>query len=360
MKIVIDTNIICQDYWLEKPHFRVLLEGCSIIPATIYIPEVVVDELVNRYKEDLEEAVLKFQNAIRNINILTKEELKYEINDIDSLVNKYKTFLSSKLKERGVNIIPYPEIPHKKIVERDLARKKPFKRDGSGYRDYLIWENVKHISLFGEHQVAFITNNIKDFGEGPYIDDDLAQEILNKHRLKIFRSLKQFNDEYILPKLKKLEEIKRLLQEEKLEQFDIRKWLEDNLLDLLRNYDLEEILAGFPEGVGSAWISDIVEIKDIKIEEVSELENENKLVTAYIEFEANCNIDSDWDDYVNHEEVREFWGENEAPFSFVSISLNEVIRMTVDLVVDGKTNRVDSEEIIRIEADYGEIEFGRW
>ncbi len=360
MRIVIDTNIICQDYWLEKPHFRVLLEGCSIIPATIYIPEIVIDELLNRYKEDLEETVLRYQNTIRNINIITKEEIKYELNDIDSLVNKYKTFLLSKLKERGVNIVPYPEIPHKKIVERDLARKKPFKRNGSGYRDCLIWENVKRIFLWGEHQVAFITNNIKDFGGGPYIGEDLAQEIRNKNRLKIFRSLKQFNDEYIIPKLRKLEEIKSLLQQEKLEQFDIRQWLQNNLLDLLRNYELEGILAGFPEGVGSAWITDIIEIKDIRIEEVSELENENKLVTAYIEFEANCSIDSDWDDYVNYQEVKEFWGENEEPFSFVSTSLHETIRMTVDLVIDGKTNRVDSEEVITIEADYGEIEFGRW
>lgn len=359
MKIIIDTNIICQDYWLEKPHFRVLLEGCSIVPATICIPEVVIDEVINRFKEDLEEAVLNFNKALRKINLLSKKEITNEINNINSLIEKYKEFLFKKLKERGVNIIPYPEIPHKKIVERDLARKKPFKRDGSGYRDYLIWENVKHIFLFSEHQVAFITNNIKDFGEGPYIDDDLGQEILNKHRLKIFRSLKQFNDECILPKLNKLEQIKRLLQDEKLEQFDIRQWLEDNLLDLLRSYDLEGIIAGFPDGVGSVWISEIIEIKDIKIEDVSELENENKLITAYIEFEANCSIDSDWDGYINHEEVREFWGENEEPFSFVSTSLNEDIRMTFDLVIDGKTNRVDSEEIIRIEADYGKIEFGR-
>jgi len=359
MKIVIDTNIICQDYWFEKPHFRVLLEGCSIIPATIYIPEVVLDELVNRYKEDLEEAVFKLNNAVRKINILTKEKIKTEIDDIDSLTYKYKMFLLFKLKKRGVNVISYPEIPHKKIVERDLARKKPFKRDGSGYRDYLIWENVKHISLYGEHQIAFITNNIKDFGEGPYIDDDLAHEILHKHRVKIFRSLMQFNDEYILPKLKKLEEIKRLLQEEKLEQFDIRKWLEDNLLDLLRNYDLEDILAGFPQGVGSVRVSELVEIKDIKIEEVSELEDENKLVTVYIECEANCSIGFDWDDYVMYEEVREFCGKNEEPFSCVSININELIRMTVDIIINGKTNRVDSEEIIRIEADYGEIEFGR-
>ena len=361
MKIIIDTNIICQDYWLEKPYFRILLENYSIIPATVYIPEIVIDEVINKYKEDLEKSVRELENAIRNINKIMKEKIEFKPININHFVNSYRTFLMSKLSESGISIIPYPKISHKKIVERDLARRKPFKRNGSGYRDCLIWENVKQIFSDGEHQVAFITNNVSDFGKGPYIDDDLAQEITNKHRLKIFKSLKEFNEEYVLPKLKKLEKIKRLLQEEKLGKFDIRKWIENNLLNLLRSYDLEEILAGFPEGVGSVWVKDIVEVKDITIEEVFDIDNEDKFITVHIEIEAVCSVDSSWNDYVNFEEVREFWGElgeSGDSFSFISTYLNEIIQMTIGLVIDWKTNKVYSEEIIRIEADYGEIEFG--
>jgi predicted nucleic acid-binding protein len=358
MKVIIDTNIFCQDYFLEKPHFRVLFEGASVVPATIHIPQVVIDELINRYKEDLENSVSNLNRAVRTLNLLTKQDNEREI-DVNYQLEVYKSFLLSKLKERGVEIVDYPQTPHKEIVARDLARKKPFKKNGAGYRDCLIWENVKKICLWGEYQVAFITNNPKDFGEGPYIDKALAEEVLNKQSLKIFQSLKHFNDELIVPKLKKLEEIKVLLQKEKLELFDLRQWLQDNLLDLLRNYDLEDVLAGFPDGIGSAWIREIIEFHDIKVEDLSELENANKLLTVYVEFKASCSIDSYWEDYINHSEVREFWGKQDEPFSSVSTWLEETIKLTIDLVIDGKTNKVDSEEIITIEADYGEIDFGR-
>ena len=358
MKIIIDTNIFCQDYYLEKPHFRILFEGCAVIPANIYVPEVVFDEVVNRYKEDLEDAIKMYESVYRKLCVLTREENEKFI-DSKQFVEQYKNYLLSRFKERGVEIEPYPKTPHKEIVERDLARRKPFKKNGSGYRDCLIWETVKRVSLWGEHEVSFITNNSKDFGKGPQIDKDLVSEFQNIHQIRIYCSLKDFNDEQIVPRLQKLEEIKTLLQKEELEQFDIRSWLKDNMINLLRDYDLEEILAGFPDGVGSAWVTEIVEINDIKIEEVSKLENENKLLTLVVDFVAGCDISSDGDDYLNHEEVRDFWGEGDS-FSDVSTWIYENISLKVDLVVNGKTNEFDSEEIISISADYGELDFGRW
>lgn len=357
MKIILDTNIFCQDYHLEKPHFRTLLEGCSVIPATIHIPEVVFDEVVNRYKEDLLEAKNKYDSTIRSLNSLIKQELSIDI-DLSNLVEQYKSFLLASFQERNIEIVPYPDTPHKKIVERDLARKKPFKRNGSGYRDYLIGETVKKLCTWGENQIAFITNNSKDFGEGPHVDKELAEEMHNNRRLKVYNSLKMLNDELIVPKLNKLEEIKTQLQEAKLREFDIRQWLSDNLLNLLRNYDLESIIAGFPDGIGSARISDIIEFRDIKINDVSALENNNKLLSIYVDLFAQCRIDSDFEDYMNHPEVRKYWGRTNEPFTSISTSVDENIRMTVDLVISGETNKVDAEETITIEADYGKIAFG--
>lgn len=358
MKIVLDTNIICQDYFFEKPHFRVLFEGAFAVPLSIHIPEVVFDEVVNRYKEDLEASLESFNKSSRILSTLSKVEHKTAINVSDKVAN-YKKFLKHYFKERKVELIPYPDITHKKIVERDLARKKPFKRDGSGYRDTLIWENVKAAMLWGDERLVFVTNNPKDFGKGPLIDTDLQDEIRNVHRLKIYCSLKQFNDEIIVPKLEKLEQVKTQLQNARLERFNIQDWLKRNLLDLLRNYDLEEILAGFPNGVGSARVSEIVEFREIEVNDVSALEDRNKLITVFIKFEAKCNIDSNWEDFINHPEVRAFWGEDGEEFSLAWAQLDETITLTVDLVVSGDNLDVDSEEIVKISADYGEIDFGR-
>jgi len=65
MRIVIDTNIFCEDYYLRGSNFRVLLDGLNSLPGTLLIPEVVVDEVVNRYREDLLEVTSK-EREVRN------------------------------------------------------------------------------------------------------------------------------------------------------------------------------------------------------------------------------------------------------------------------------------------------------
>lgn len=359
MKIVLDTNILCQDYFFEKPHFRTLFEGAFAVPLEIHIPEVVCDETVNRYREDLEDALESFDKSSRTLSSLSKVEHNAAI-DVSAKVVEYKRFLENYLKERGVAVEPYPDIPHKRIVERDLSRKKPFKRNGSGYRDTLIWENVKRVMGWGSERIVFITNNPRDFGEGPIVDTDLQDEIRNADRLKICRSLKYFNDEFVVPKLEKLEQVKIQLQHAKLERFSLQDWLRENLKDLLRNYDLEEVLAGFPNGVGSAWVTEIVEFREIEVKDVRALQGENRLITVFIEFDGKCSIDSDWDDFVKYSEVREFWGEDGEEFSSIGAFFDETIRLTVDLVVTGNEMDVDSEEIVSISADYGDIDFGGW
>lgn len=188
MKIIIDTNIFCQDFYLEKPHSRTLLEGCGLIPAAIHIPEVVFDEVGNRYKEDLEKAITEYESACRHLSALIKNEIGKNY-DATQLVEQCKNYLAMQLKERDIELVPYPNTPRKEIVQRDLARKKPFKRDGSGYRDCLIWEVVKRACMWGEDRVAFITNNSKDFGEGPHIDEGLAEDVSNKQNLRVYKSL---------------------------------------------------------------------------------------------------------------------------------------------------------------------------
>ena len=86
---------------------------------------------------------------------------------------------------------------------------------------------------------------------------------------------------------------------------------------LLRDYNLETILAGFPSGVGSAWVSEITEFKEIDIDDVRALDNNNKLITVTIKIKANCSIDSNWEDFVDYPEVQEFWGESMDEFSWV-------------------------------------------
>lgn len=357
MDIVIDTNIFVQDFFLEKPSFQVLLEKASIVPATINVPEVVLEEIVNKYRERLEDKFSQFKKLSDELLDLTKRSIIIDL-DIDQEIDNYKKYLTNELDRNGVKINGYPRASHKQIVGRALARKKPFKNNGSGYRDSLIWECVKEVHRWGDNPVAFITNNIHDFCDSNgNLDPDLSSEVRNTKRLTIFRQLRDFNERHIVPKLQKLEDVRLKLQAEQLSSFEVGRWIKERLLGVLGKYDLECVLAGFPE-CGSAWISNIIELNDIKFIQAVELDDGKKLLTLSVNFEASCHISSSWNDYSEYYEVREFWGNGIEQFESISTSINETINITVDLVLNEYSHEIDSEEIVRISAGYGEIDFG--
>ena len=55
MIVVLDTSIIVRDFFMKSSKFRILFDYSKKIPFEIFIPEVVYDELVNKYKEKLME-----------------------------------------------------------------------------------------------------------------------------------------------------------------------------------------------------------------------------------------------------------------------------------------------------------------
>ena len=74
----------------------------------------------------------------------------------------------------GVHVAAVPAaVDIETVLERDLARKRPFEDSGKGFRDTLIWETVKEVLLeSGASDTVFlVTDNVRDFG-------DIAPELL--------------------------------------------------------------------------------------------------------------------------------------------------------------------------------------
>jgi hypothetical protein len=68
----------------------------------------------------------------------------------------------------GWAVLPYPAVPHRQVVARALARRRPFDPRGrGGYRDTLIWESVLELARQGGvAHVVLVTRNHKDFAAG--------------------------------------------------------------------------------------------------------------------------------------------------------------------------------------------------
>jgi predicted nucleic acid-binding protein len=80
MKVVLDSNIIIADFWLESTNFKLLFESAIKGDVKIYIPEVVLDEVVNKYSKRLEDSKRKIDSELKTFKKLSREE---ENNPID-------------------------------------------------------------------------------------------------------------------------------------------------------------------------------------------------------------------------------------------------------------------------------------
>ena len=217
MQIFIDTNIIIKENFLRSTNAQALLRAARFLGFDIVIPEIVIDEVKGNFSENFAEKLIGYNKAQREIASLI------EIDQIDISLDdekeKYIEWLDAILEQYSVKILPYPQIPLKEIVTESYQAKKPFKEDGDGHKDYLIW---KTISLYIDEQEKdvekyFLTNNVKDFCEK--LEDDwvlhsyLSDQIQAEHgKLVVYLDLKKLFDDKIRPSLQgiKLSDIPEL------------------------------------------------------------------------------------------------------------------------------------------------------
>lgn len=355
MKVTIDTNIFYQDFNLNSPHFKVFLEHLDTIPATLHVSEVVIDEVVNKYQETLKRTVSDIVKAELTLRKGLGVRLDTKLPEIKTSVDHYRKDLIDKLKRHNVDLLKYPETPHNVIVQRIFEKKLPFKGGEKGYRDFLIWESIRKLVLWGHEQVIFLTNNTTDFGSGKYVSEEYQDNFSRPENFRIITSIQKFNDEFIYPKLKKLGDLKSKLQKNQIEGFEIKEWINNRLIDLMRDIELEDVLLGFPQGAGRIWVSEILEVHDFDIKSVREIRNNEKLIRFEVSLKVAVSVDIDWEDYVKHEEIREYLGDDYGEFGSSS-GYSAVDIVTTSYVVLNEANEVTNEELVEIVGPYDSYE----
>ncbi len=162
MKIIIDTNIINKDYKLHGKYIVTLSGAAAKLGYEVCVPEVVVDEIVSHYKDELVEAYDTYLKGVSKLKKLLPEMPKSITSEalIEDQLQKFRVQYEAELQSKNIKILPYPNVAHKSIVAKELDMKKPFKDSQKGYRDSLIWETVKSElipvkDLFDECQILF-------------------------------------------------------------------------------------------------------------------------------------------------------------------------------------------------------------
>ena len=132
-KVILDTNIIFNDFHLKGAKIKSLCESVKLTGDTVHIPKVVVDESINKYREKIEECKSAIDKAMSNFKRLAGEVVGDNFMYEEFMKEESKQYADNfmkRLRELEINIIPYPSTSHQELVKRDLARKNHFKKQG--------------------------------------------------------------------------------------------------------------------------------------------------------------------------------------------------------------------------------------
>lgn len=205
--LYLDTNVFIDAAFFRPAGAQAFLRVCRFAGISIAVPEVVIDEVHGNYRKRLSSAVVSLTKAERAVGVLTNHA--HHAIDVDEECNEYEGFLEELLNELEIERLPYPEVTTQELVTEEYKNCKPFKENGEGHKDFLIWRSLlaKVTSGTGNGPHVFVTSNTADFAaaktKGAFdLHPDLMEQ-LDGHDAAILGSTnRQFTLEtHVLPLL---------------------------------------------------------------------------------------------------------------------------------------------------------------
>lgn len=289
--IVLDSNAIIADYWLRSPSFVLLQEFLKKTGAALVVPQVVLEEVINHHREELETVKSEMQATHRKATRLFRSFPRVSGHMV--ALNKsrfrdpYDRFLPAELKNRfGAQIIDYQDIPHREVVARDLKRTRPFQQSGRGYRDALIWETVIRNCIKAGVVTAFITDNTLDFCDPKGgLHEDLCKDIrakrANDQDFKLYKDLIQFTDSLVVPFLETRKEFATLIANKKVPGLDLEGVCEGNRDTIIRAIEQSPNSMIRNPGKYEPSVRDIAIPHEFEIISAMQISQANRLLVAF-------------------------------------------------------------------------------
>lgn len=338
MLIVLDSNIFVNDFRMNGSAFAVLFETLSSLRAKLLIPEIIVDEVMNKYREMLSSTVQQLNKTDVLFYKMTGRQLVQRLSedDVDQLVSDYKKYFTQKTNQIKAKIEPYPRVSHEDIVKRCLQRRKPFKSDGNGYRDALIWETILNAARKYGTAIVFITDNATDFSdkEGNFFHRDLLIDLderkIQRDRLLYCRSISNLAQLFLTID----EEFKNTLNRDQHPNLNVRGFTTSTLSKLLNNASVNVHQSRSIDFKTPLYIKELIQVIGASIFEVRRL-NDNKIIifsNAEVILKAQYPISfTSWplEDNVD----------------VIPVYSNRHMMISFSIVYDERSNKVLSEEL---------------
>lgn len=362
MIIYIDTGIFIGDFYLRGTNFVMLKNYLNVTDTTLVVSQVVIDELKNKYNEKLRLGIDDVNQAWNKINSMLENNVKIN----DEFIKENSELLWSNfnrfLENYNALCQDYPEVSHKEVVKRNLARKKPFGlKTKSEYRDYLIWLSFLDVAkTYDQCTICLITSNKADFShcdpQGKNIDEnklhadyieDLKENNIDIERIEYYCSLNSFIDSKVKPTLDKFASYAKVLEDYiESNKNNLRDNLEWKLFEFLINSEIDIDNFEIPYECENPYIESLSEIEDLHVSEVLRI-SKNQLYFQ-LDFSLYCNLigyinKSDYyamDDFETANIIVEDWEWN---FFYMQIEIPSVyMHSSVEMIYDIEENDIIS------------------
>lgn len=163
-------------------YHKLLLELAEKEFITIYISEVVKEEIINNFEKELSRYYKEIEKSVNNIKkiLMGKECLPFEWKEtVEGHVFKLREHYQ-ELEDYGlINVLDFDNDILPELVERSIKRKKPFTDKKQEFRDGIIWLTYANFAKVRERYIGtcyFITNNTSDFTLDGEIHPDLLED----------------------------------------------------------------------------------------------------------------------------------------------------------------------------------------
>ena len=178
MHIVLDTNIIVSEGYGTSRRFKLFLSVARTLNYSVYVPEIVIDEVVAKFSRVSECETRSLRKHMTNLSRMLSRSLSDPLDALDMAgqTECFRNRLLAQLCQAGVQKLGYPSIPHRKVATRANSRKKPFDKKGSGYRDTLIWMTVLDLVPSVDAQIVLVSTDRAFQGKGTELDHQLIVE----------------------------------------------------------------------------------------------------------------------------------------------------------------------------------------
>lgn len=296
MRVVVDTNAFYSDLTVRGP-LRVLVSAARRGDFVLVVPEVVVQEVLKRFRVRYGEELRRYENSAKALTDLTIGQFDADSPPgIEEASVRYEAHLRDRLHAANASIPGPPSVTHDDILQRAISRRKPFKENGSGYQDTLIWLSVLEESEL-DH-VTLITANTSDFGERVdeawVLASDLREDLLeagqDRGDVTLCLSVRDFIEAEVTDEEQDVEKFRDAL----LEDPERRATLESRIANAVRGHSLserDEVLRSAE--VESATVVSVA-IQELKIDDVYEFEDDDD-DTLYVTLVGKATADVEFE-----------------------------------------------------------------